>query len=318
MRMLAAAAILFSVAPGLASEPSASGEDTAAEPSSVLIPLGRTRLGHFTVDLHLDRPVLTEQDSASRREIPVVLDTAASHTALRGPVAEQLNDGAPFVLDRVAHSTTGEFLTDTFILANADFGTGPRDILSIVLPGPDNTAPGSEGFLGTSAFDAERVEIDFTRSRLTVDPRLQVAGDLRLDPARGIVVGYATMRGIDQPVRILIDTGSNASVANSVLAGRRTRPDPLQEAVVEGVDGQARLRSERRRLFGGLQVGDLCFPVFWATVLDVHAFDNLGWTDEPAMLIGLDILDDARLRIDYESGAVDIEGVTDTACERAG
>lgn len=316
MRLILAVAALICTSPSWAvQDPSPeSGRPAAGE--AELIPLGRTRLGHYTISLRLDQPVSLAPSGETRRAIPLVLDTAASHTALRLPVATQLNTGAPFQFDQVAHSTTGAFLTDTFVLRDADFGAGPRDILSIVLPDADSAAASTQGFLGSSAFMGERVEIDFTRSRLIVDPDLRVTRHLDFDPRRRIVTGYATMRGVDQPVRILIDTGSNASLANSALARRRPGPDAHAQMSVEGVDDGTRAQSERRRLFGGLEVGGLCFPMFWATVLDVHAFDNLGWSDEPAMLIGLDILDDARLKIDYQTGAVEIEGVTDTACGR--
>jgi predicted aspartyl protease len=318
VRLIALALTLACASPVGAHQADAQGRDPQAVRESQQIALTRTRLGHYTITLRLDRPVLLGPEAAAHDEIRLVVDTAASHTALNLPIAEQLNIGDPFVLDLLAHGTTGSFLTDTLVLQDADFGAGLRDIDSIVLPGPEETAYGSHGFLGASAFNDERIEIDFPRGRLTIDRNMPIARHLEIDPDRRIVTGFARVRGVPQPVRVLIDTGSNASIANTALAGRRSglSPGGQTRTLVNGVDTQASMRSERRRLFGGLEIGQLCFPMFWASVLDVYAFENLGWSDEPAMIIGLDILADARLRIDYHSGAVEVEGLSDTDCRR--
>ncbi len=318
MRLIALVLMLACASPAGAYQADAPGSAPQAAGESQQIALHRTRLGHYTIALRLNRPVRIGPEAAPHDEIRLVVDTAASHTALNLPIAEQLNAGEPFVLDRLAHGTTGSFLTDTLTLQDADFGAGRRDIDSIVLPGPEEPAHGSHGFLGASAFSDERIEIDFPRGLLRIDQDLQIARDLEIDPDRRIVTGFARVRGAAQPVRVLIDTGPNASVANSALAGRRSSLNPggQTRTLVTGVDSQASIRSERRRLFGGLEIGELCFPMFWASVLDVYAFENLGWSDEPAMIIGLDILQDARLRIDYQTGAVEIEGLSHTACRR--
>jgi predicted aspartyl protease len=120
-----------------------------------------------------------------------------------------------------------------------------------------------------------------------------------------LVVVRGSINGIR--VRLLLDTGSDSSLANIALRdafNARMRHRPREEATIAYTAG-ATVRLEDAILIPRMRVGELEVRNVHAYVGDYHIFQIWDLTSEPALLIGMDVLSQARgLAIDYGRGVV--------------
>ena len=61
----------------------------------------------------------------------------------------------------------------------------------------------------------------------------------------------------------------------------------------------------------GLRVGGLCLPDFLAIESDVDIFRALGWENEPAIVLGMDVLQHTVLTIDHAEDVFQIDPAGD-------
>ena len=267
----------------------------------------------YTVEVTLGRQLLFSGDPAAD-PVPFIFDTGANTTAVPRMIAMQLLAGEDLAMDRIGHGMTSQFATDLFYVDEVDFGFGVQTLEMAVIDQAYGSVLSAAGILGSNAFGDEIIIADFPRQQLVVSGADAVRPDLRFDHSTGLVTGQARVRGIDAPVRVMIDTGAAASLINPALAALRRGSTQRSEAEISGVAEGVTQTAEQRRFFGGLTLGGLCMGPFWITVADVYAFEARGWENEPAIILGMDALGDARLTIDYGGGAVALDGVTDHVC----
>ncbi len=279
------------------------------------IALGHGEFGQFTLPVSLGRAVRLGDGSASET-VPFLLDTGANVSALPHQIAAQLTPAEHLAPDLTGHALTSPFPTNRFFVEGFDYGLGPRTVEAAVLPEGIDSVLGATGVLGLNALKGERVEIDFPNAQLRIGGRGEIARHLEIDPHLDLIRGFARIPGVRRPVNVLIDSGASASVINpslARLARGRTARDSL---VIYGVSGDWPDRANRRRYVRGLSLGDLCLEAFWISIADLYAFETQGWDREPAMIIGADILQHARIEIDPVTQAVSIEGAGEFSCRR--
>ncbi|WP_439635158.1 aspartyl protease family protein [Oceanicaulis sp.] len=282
----------------------------------VTVPMERNSYGLFTVETDVGRSVLFSGDPEAD-PVPFIIDTGASHTAAPRLIAQQLSEQQVISLDRVGHGMTGRFDTDLIFVEHLDYGLGPRVIEVAVFEEAFGSVMTAAGLLGANAFTTEVIRLDFTEGLLELlpdDTELQ-AGPLSLQ--NGLVMGVGQMRGVESPVRVFIDTGASASIVNTALANARGRTRSSGPVSIEGVSGGTQAQGEIRRLFSRFRVDDFCMGLFEITVSDLYAFDHRGWLDEPAIILGMDVLQYAAISIDYGSGRVRLQGFDGKACPTA-
>lgn len=288
----------------------------ATAPPIASIPLTENIFDLYTLETNVGRSVLFSGNPEAD-PVPFIIDTGANHTAVPRLIAEQLVSQQDISFDQIAHGMTGQFDTDLFFVDQLDFGLGPRTVEVAIFTEAYGAVMSAAGLLGANAFTDEIIELDFPgRSLNLLHPSTQVAsGDLRL--TEGLVRGQATLRGVEQPIHILIDTGATVSLVNSaLLRARNTRSSVEGDISVEGVSGGVETSGELRRVFSRLQVDSFCIDLFQVTVADVYAFNVHGWMDEPAMILGMDVLRGGRLTLDYGRDQVMLSGQDNTACTR--
>jgi hypothetical protein len=108
-------------------------------------------------------------------------------------------------------------------------------------------------------------------------------------------------------VNLLLDTGSDSTLANNALRealNARIRDTRVRVNFAIGQGGQPVILEQAmfvpRMLVGELQVRNIT-----AFVGDFHIFQIWDLLEEPTLLIGMDVLSQARgLAIDYERGMV--------------
>ena len=129
-----------------------------------------------------------------------------------------------------------------------------------------------------------------------------IQGELRFGH---LVVVQGEIRG--QRVNVLIDTGSDSTLANPAfrnqLHGLRVSPERTDYA--RAYTAGTPIVLDTAVLIPRFNIGEVEVTGITAYVADFHIFRLWGFTDEPALLIGMDVLTRTRaLAIDYERATV--------------
>ncbi|MGC4029505.1 MAG: retroviral-like aspartic protease family protein [Steroidobacteraceae bacterium] len=273
----------------------AAGEQPAApadELSEVIVqapqpryvaPTQRDRIGRVWVPVFID----------DKGPFRLVLDSGATHSAVVPRVVEALQiptDQSPPVLLR---GVTGVAIVPTIrvdSLSVGDLYVGPA-----TLPIVADAFGGADGLLGTEGMQDKRIYIDFRNDFINISR----SADLRA--ARGfttvpfvahklpLMIVQAMMDGL--PVQAIIDTGAETSVGNNALKQRleyRLRHSKLTLDQITGATGD--VQEGEGAPVPSIEISGITIRNAHFTFGDMHIFSRWGVQDEPALLIGMDIL----------------------------
>jgi len=252
---------------------------------------------------HLLMPVTI----AGQGPFTFILDTGATHTAISAFVARQLGFESEWEdIDDVQALTT-RFEAERFALEALQFGTEPpARIHSVIIPVSDGQPGPVAGLLGVDAIRGDRYQMNFASARLLIDPAPPERSDGLIDPS-GLLVGEASLLRVRRPVHVMLDSGSARTIANIPLR-RLTGNGHMMLRTIEvgGIDGRDVEDADQLSL-RQFRIGGLCFPALRVLQSDLDIFRHLGWRDEPAIVIGMDLLQYAEVTVDRESGSFQIE-----------
>ena len=254
----------------------------APEPRFVA-PTRRDRIGRIWAPVEIN----------GRGPFRLVLDTGATRSAITAGVAARL--GLP--LQRTG-TTLLRGVTGTAIVATVQVATlaiGELMLEPRTMPIVPDALGGAEGVLGTEGLFDKRILIDFRNDRITIRRSHREKAPfgyltVPVEFMRGhLMVVPAHMGGIS--VKAIIDTGGQATIGNLALRDALLRWNRREKAVADEITGatddvQAAQRYRMPPLsFGGVEVhrgamtfGDMVIFQYWKLV------------DEPAMLLGMDVL----------------------------
>jgi len=260
------------------------------------LPLGQTPSGHYTIDVTI----------GASEPLTFVIDTGASHTAIAQPVAEQLGFVSQWVdLDDVQALTT-RFEAERFMLnAFRVSHLPPTNLNSVVVPVAPETPTVIAGLLGADALPSQRYSLDFSRFELMIEAPAPEHGDGIYDRSRRLIFAKARLGSGTRRIDVLIDTGSARTLINSALDSNVHNRASGVSFSVGGVSSNLPVRTQET-LLRRLQIGGLCVRRVSALENDLEIFETLGWEHSPAMVVGLDILQYAKIIVDRESGEVEI------------
>jgi predicted aspartyl protease len=261
----------------------------------------------------------TQNDRAGRVVAPIsvngqgpfrfIVDTGANRSVLSARLAERLGL-APSAEGQV-HSVYGVtpaplVRAQTLTYDTLTLPTGDMPILS----GP--VLAGEHGLLGVDGMAGRRLLLDFRRGCIEIQPS---RGATRL---RGF--GWTTIRGqmrfghlvvvrgraAGMTVNVLIDTGSDTSLANTALRRaidtRRGRSTTFAD---RGNTAGGAIVLDRALILPRISIGEMEAQDVTAFVGDYHIFSVWQMLDEPTVLLGMDVLTRAdALAIDYGRGTV--------------
>ncbi|WP_395644935.1 retroviral-like aspartic protease family protein [Terricaulis sp.] len=171
---------------------------------------------------------------------------------------------------------------------------------------------GEAGLLGTDGMRDLRLRMDFERHCIELTPsrnarRLRGWAAIRGELHFGhLVVVRGSINGLH--VNLLLDTGSDSSLANPALRdalNARIRTDRSRIDYAIAYTAGRPVVLENSILLPRFNMGELEVRNVTAYVGDFHIFRLWNLVDEPTLLIGMDVLTQARgLAIDYGRGAV--------------
>ncbi len=258
------------------------------------------------------------RDVTDRMTVPVaiegrgpyrfVVDTGAERTVISSELARELE----LQPGRTAtvHSMTEVSRIATVVIPGLRIGS--RTVNGIHAPALARGHLGASGMLGVDSLRSQRVLFDFVRREMTIMPsrRAEAAwpqGSIVVTGRRifgRLVLVDADVEG--QRVWVIVDSGSQVSVANSALRERLSRRGrlgptfPVRLTSITGGEVDAQIGVARRMRIGGVDIRDL--PLAFA---DVHPFRQLGLMNRPALLLGMDALQlFDRVSIDFANRRV--------------
>ncbi len=220
-----------------------------------------------------------------------VVDTGANQSVMSQELAARLN--LPKGPVQLLHSIAGAQMTETAMVDRLRVGdVAQAHAVMSVLPG---AALGGSGLLGVDQLNDQRLTLDFANQRLLFQPSLKAWRD----PADTVLPAHlragqltlvnAEMLGVD--VVAFLDTGAQSTIGNTALkAYAQVRVpqsywtlSPIISVTGETISGERAVLPSFR--VGKLRINEM--PVVFA---DLHTFRIWNLIDQPAVLIGIDIL----------------------------
>lgn len=243
----------------------------------------------------------------------LVLDTGATRSAIMQHVVDDARlplEAKPIQLRGV----TGTRLVPAARARTLAFG----DLLieDATLPIVPDAFGGADGVLGGEGLKDKRIAIEFRKDRITIS---RSHGKPAPSGFSVVPFKYASNRGMRATVMVgsirataLIDTGSQATVGNLALRqalARRRDPRDVFDSGVIGVTED--LQHATRVRVPSISAGKLLVQNAEIMFTDLQIFEHWRLTEEPALLIGMDVLGvvDA-LVIDYRRGELQFRTAT--------
>lgn len=294
MRILSATALLG----GLAFLSPVSGQ-----PAPVPVPPSAPSVEAPAEDPGVSTLLEYDSDKANRMTVPVnidgsgpyrfVVDTGAERTVIATDLADRLNLNPGKT--SVVHSMTEVSRIPTVVIPELE--VAGRMVRDINAPALERGHLGAEGMLGVDSLQRQRISFDFGRQEMTITPSKKREEKW---PKDSIVVTARSVFGhlvlIDaavdgQKVWVIVDTGSQVTVANEALRRKLARKGklgithPVEMVSVTG--GRTTVDRTKVNLIriGGVDIVNM--PIAFA---DVHPFKKLKLTKRPAILLGMDAL----------------------------
>ena len=220
----------------------------------------------------------------------LVLDTGASKSALLPRVARALNVPMKAGNMRV-HGVTGS--TDVSTVDIDTLEVGELLMGATTLPIVPDVFGGADGVLGNEALGDKRIYIDFRRDRIEImRSRSERPGigmsKIPLKLTRGKLLAFKTRIG-SVATTAVIDTGAQRTIGNQTLRdalNRRSRNWEQEEIVGVTLD----VAKGDHIPTPPIAFGKATLSGVRITFTDTAIFNHWGLTDEPALLLGMDVL----------------------------
>ena len=255
---------------------------TAPEPRYVA-PTLRDRIGRIWAPVTVD----------GKGPLRLVLDTGASRSALTPAALNKL--GIQPDLDRMVllRGTTGSARVPTVRVGQVEIGDllAERQTMVVV----DDAFGGADGVLATTALRDRRILADFRRDRIEITRSSGERAPLGFTTLRIKLLDRhvpwveAMVGGVR--VKAVIDTGAQSTIGNlalrDALLAKRREVDAREEGVI-GVTGD--LQEGRSMAAPAIQLEKIMVRRARINFVDLHIFQRWQLRDEPAMLLGMDVI----------------------------
>jgi hypothetical protein len=235
-----------------------------------------------------------------------IVDSGADTSAVGLRIARdlQLPLGTPAILNGM----TARNLVDRVKVEQISFG--PSSIGNLEVPALREYDLGGDGMIGIDALVQQRLMMDFEKKLVKVEDARK---PLRYNPndiiitarrSRGqLILTHVQAAGF--PLDAVIDTGSEISIGNYALRDKLLRKNraKFQTIPVTGVTGavmELQIATIRQLQLGPITLENV--PIAFA---DVPPFKMFGLANEPALLLGTDILETfRRISLDFRARKV--------------
>jgi predicted aspartyl protease len=278
----------------------------AQDPNKIVVQQNARTAGQATptAGALLDTPAVTTlkaaADAAERMTVPVMLngqgpfpfvvDTGSNRSVVADTIAQQLQLPSGGMIQ--VSSATGVDVTPSARIAK--LSVGKREVSNILAPVLYEANLGCAGMLGIDAVSDQSIIMDFKAWTIRIQPSSRVDDDPNAVVVRGrsrygqLILVDSWAEGV--PLYVIIDTGGELTIGNSVLRNTlaRRRAQTPQLVQVKGVTGGE--VSADLSLLSKVSLGNVIVRNLQIGYTDLHAFDQFGLRDKPAMLLGMSTL----------------------------
>lgn len=264
-----------------------------AAPAEPQEPLGP----EFATPTTLDRSgrIVAPVEINGRGPFRFILDTGANRSALSMATAQAVGLVPDEDARMSVHGITGSALlpvvkVDTFRAGDLVF---ERQRLPVL---PSAVFGGVDGILGIDVLQFARIDVDFEADSVTIrrSRGARAAAGYLVVPAKLKHGGLLLVNGKvgTVPVKAILDTGAERSLGNEALrAALAARARDPAEGVMTTVIGATPQLAEGTSLVApAIAIGGARLTNLTVTFSDLHVFKIWGLLDEPALLIGMDLL----------------------------
>jgi hypothetical protein len=218
----------------------------------------------------------------------LMVDTGANRSLITTTVADHLGLDYLSAPQVTMNGVTGSAVVPAVALERLEAGTLVYEGLEVPVVSP-HLVGDVDGILGMAGLREQRLVVDFERDRVTISAsKLWDDGLLRLDTYR-VAGGLLAAKGRVGRVRVLavLDTGGQITLGNRALQ--------------EALRAEARSQTEVLGTTEAISIGDVAYVPdlkfgevqirrVRVTFGDFHIFDVWDMNDEPALIIGMDVL----------------------------
>jgi Aspartyl protease len=270
----------------------------------------------FAAPTRLDRigRVMTQVMVNGKGPFRFVIDTGASRSTLAPHLAKSLGLSQSVGRNVMLNGVTGAAEVTTVPVDSIEIGAlkFENQNLPVIFTSIMGNA---DGILGVAGFDDQRIDVDFKKDRVTVlasdgkRPHFSMVTARATRNVNGLMILDVRV-GRRIKAKAVIDTGAERTLGNLALQtamNKGHKNTKAVAAVVHGAtpdiaDGEVQEIKEAR-------IGDMTLTNLDCIFADFHVFKLWGLDQEPAMLIGMDMLGVLdRLVIDYRRNEVSMYG----------
>jgi hypothetical protein len=246
--------------------------------------------------------VQAAEDEAARMTVPVmvngkgpfpfVIDTGSNRTVISDTLALQL--GLPQGEILQVSSATGIDPTPSAHIAR--LSVGRREMSDLLAPVLIRSNLGAAGMLGIDAVADQTITMNFKRGTMSIEPASRSDEDPNAIVVRGrskygqLILVDSEAEGV--PLYVIIDTGGEMTIGNLKLRDtlRHRRAAAAAGALVEGIGVTGGRFEADVEMIQQVSVGHVDIRRLPIAYADMHAFDQFGLRDKPAMLLGMSTL----------------------------
>ena len=240
----------------------------------------------------------TTIDRVGRIVVPVTLnglgpfrmlvDTGANRTTISTVVAQRLGFDLATAPTVVLNGVTGSAEVPMVAIQRIRAGDLVLDDQQVPVVEP-RLIGGADGILGVAGLRDRRLVVDFRRDLVTISRSRFAQGDelrIRADRVVGGLLGVRVRMGHVRALAV-IDTGAEKTLGNRALQ-EALRADARAQATVYGTTDD--IMTGDVASAPDITMDGTVFRHILVTFGDFHIFDVWDLTDEPALIIGMDVL----------------------------
>ncbi|MCL6679111.1 aspartyl protease family protein [Sphingomonas sp. RG327] len=192
----------------------------------------------------------------------------------------------------------------------AELVLGPTSVRNLELPALREVDVGGDGIIGIDALVQKRLMMDFEKKLIKVEdariPEKRMPGDIVVIARRQrgqLILTHVLAAGL--PLDAVIDTGTEITIGNLALRDKliRGNREKFVTVPVIGVTGETMNMQVAR--IAELKLGPITISDVPMAFADVPPFKLFGLSDQPALLLGSDILESfRRISLDFKARKV--------------
>lgn len=235
-----------------------------------------------------------------------IVDSGADTSVIGLGIARALE--LPLTTPAVLNGMTSRNLVDRVKVD--ELTLGPTKVNDLSLPALSESDVGAQGILGIDTLVHKRLMMDFEKKLIKVeDARVRyipVPGEIVVTARRerGQLI-LTRVRAAGVPLDAVIDTGTEITIGNLALRDRliRGNREKFVTVPVVGVTGVT-VNMQVARI-AEIQIGSITISDVPMAFADVPPFKLFGLADQPALLLGTDLLESfRRVSLDFKSRRV--------------